>query len=33
MGVLQHMEVILDGLIWDLCVFNYGFAYVWFCIM
>ena len=21
-GVLQHMEITLDGLIWDLCVVN-----------
>ena len=27
-GVLQHMEITLDGLIWDLGVFNYGFGYV-----
>ena len=26
-GVLQHMEITLDGLIWDLGVFNYGFGY------
>ena len=26
--VPQHMEVTLDGLIWDLGVFNYGFGYV-----
>ena len=23
-GVPQHMEITLDGLIWDLGVFNYG---------
>ena len=27
-GVLQHVEITLDGLIWDLGVFNYGFVYV-----
>ena len=27
-SVLQHMEITLDGLIWDLGVFNYGFGYV-----
>ena len=27
-GVLQHMEITLDGLILDLGVFNYGFGYV-----
>ena len=27
-GVLQHMEITLDGLIWDLGVFNYGSGYV-----
>ena len=27
-GVLQNMEITLDGLIWDSCVFNYGFDYV-----
>ena len=27
-GVLQHMEITLDGLIWDLGVFNYEFGYV-----
>ena len=27
-GVLQHMEITLDGLIWDLGVLNYGFGYV-----
>ena len=25
---LQHMEITLDGLIWDLGVFNYGYGYV-----
>ena len=24
--VQQHMEITLDGLIWDLGVFNYGFG-------
>ena len=32
-GVLEHMEITPNGLIWDLDVFNYGFGYVWFCIM
>ena len=32
-GLLEHMEITLDGSIWDLDVFNYGFGYVWFCIM
>ena len=27
-GVLLHMEITLDGLIWDLGVFNYGLGYV-----
>ena len=27
-AVLQHMEITLDGLIWDMGVFNYGFDYV-----
>ena len=26
-GVLQHMDIKLNGLIWDLGVFNYGFGY------
>ena len=25
-GVLQQMEITLDGLIWDLGVLNYGFG-------
>ena len=28
MGVLQHMEITTNGLIWHLGVFNYGFGYV-----
>ena len=32
-GVLQQMEITLDGLISDLGVFNYGFGCVSFCIM
>ena len=28
LGVLQHMDITLDGLIWDLGIFNYGFGYV-----
>ena len=27
-GVLQHMKITLDGLIWDLDIFNYEFGYV-----
>ena len=28
LGEQQHREITLDGLIWDLGVFNYGFDYV-----